>query len=79
MQVFLLAIILVALAIGGIAIKMFLVPGGTFKKTCGSAVNPDTGQPLECACAAGKPEDCKNPEERTTDLVVDLKIRKLKD
>jgi hypothetical protein len=55
MQLFLLALVLVALAIGGIAIKMFLIPGETFKKTCGSTFNPETGKPNPCACASGQP------------------------
>lgn len=74
MQVFLLAFALLALAIGGIAIKMFLIPGGTFTKTCGSTFDPHTGKAMACACASGKPEECKNTdEERTTDLIINIK------
>jgi hypothetical protein len=73
MQVILLAIVLLALAIGGIAIKMFLVPGGTFTKTCGSSFDPQTGKAIPCACASGKPEECKNhEEERISDLIVNI-------
>jgi hypothetical protein len=74
MQVFLLALALVALAIGGIAIKMFLIPGETFKKTCGSTFDPETGKPKPCACASGQPEDCHNSEESTSsELIIKLK------
>ncbi|MBW6478831.1 MAG: hypothetical protein K0B37_05325 [Bacteroidales bacterium] len=74
MQVFLLALALVALAIGGIAIKMFFIPGETFKKTCGSTFDPETGKPKPCACASGQPEDCHNSEESTSSkLIINLK------
>jgi hypothetical protein len=74
MQVFLLALALVALAIGGIAIKMFLIPGETFKKTCGSTFDPETGKPKPCACASGQPEDCHNSEESaSSELIINLK------
>lgn len=74
MQLFLLALVLVALAIGGIAIKMFLIPGETFKKTCGSTFDPETGKPNPCACASGQPEDCHNSEEpKSSKLIINLK------
>lgn len=73
-HVFLLALLLIGLAIGGIAIKMFLVPGGTFTKTCGS-VDPTTGKAKPCSCASGNPEDCESSKEetKTSDLVLDIK------
>lgn len=74
MQLFLLALVLVALAIGGIAIKMFLIPGETFKKTCGSTFDPETGKPRPCACASGQPEDCHNSDEsKSSELIINLK------
>lgn len=63
MQVFLLAIALVAIAIGGIAIKMFFIPGESFKKTCGSKFDPKTGKALPCSCHSEAPEDCDNSIE----------------
>lgn len=74
MQVFLLALALIGLAIGGIAIKMFLIPGGTFTKTCGS-VDPKTGKAKPCSCASGHPEDCDSSkeEQNTSDLILDIK------
>ncbi len=58
MEVIILTVILLALAIGGIAIKMLLKPGETFTKSCTSTYDPDTGKSKPCACATGTPEDC---------------------
>ena len=58
MEVFILAILLLALAIGGIAIKMFFKPGASFTKTCGSNFHPKTGKPMPCSCASGGQEEC---------------------
>ncbi len=74
MQVILLAIALLALAIGGIAIKMFFIPGGTFTKTCGSTFDPETGKARPCACASGNPDDCHSSEDKkSSELIVDFK------
>ncbi|MFW5793008.1 MAG: hypothetical protein ACOCWC_01895 [Bacteroidota bacterium] len=62
MQVFILAIVLIAIAIGGIAIKMFLLPGGSFTKKCGSYTDPKTGKQLPCTCNAENPTKCENKE-----------------
>ncbi len=72
MQVFILALVLIALAIGGIAIKMFLIPGASFQKKCGSSFDPHTGKEKPCACSSGNPEDCDSWDEenkRTTNLL----------
>ncbi len=63
MEVLILALILLALAIGGIAIKMFFKPGERFTKTCTSSFDPDTGQPGRCACASGVPEECESEKQ----------------
>ncbi len=64
MEILILAILLLAFAISGIAIKMFFKPGATFTKSCTSSYDPDTGRlTRSCACASGKPEDCENQEE----------------
>jgi hypothetical protein len=63
MQLFILAIILIAIAIGGIAIKMFLKPGSTFTKTCGSSFDPQTGRAKPCSCHSDSPEDCDSVQE----------------
>ncbi len=60
MKLFLLAIILIALAIGGIAIKMFMKPGSTFTKTCGSQFDPKTGKAKPCSCHSENPQDCQS-------------------
>lgn len=62
MQVFILAIILIAIAIGGIAIKMFLLPGGSFKKECGSTIDPKTGKKIPCSCKGNEANECKNQD-----------------
>jgi hypothetical protein len=80
MQVIILSIILLALAIGGIAIKMFLVPEGTFTKTCGSTFDPHTGKPMPCSCASGNTDECHNTKEEkshsSSDLIVNIKPNK---
>ncbi len=59
MQIILLSILLIALAIGGIAIKMFVKPGATFTKTCGSQFDPKTGKAMPCGCHSKHPDDCQ--------------------
>jgi len=59
-KILILTIILLALAISGIAIKMFLKKGGEFKKQC-SSVDPDTGERFGCTCGKAKGgEPCEN-------------------
>ena len=44
------SVVLVGLAFAGIAIKMFVIKGGYFKKQCSSSIkNPKTGKNLSCA------------------------------
>ncbi len=59
MDILLPAIILIALAVAGIAVKMFLKPGGSFTKTCASQFDPDTGKARPCTCQSEKEEDCE--------------------
>lgn len=75
MEVFILAIVLVGIAIGGFAIKMFLIPGETFKKTCGSSFDPETGKTKACSCASGNTDDCHNSEKekKSSDLILNIK------
>ena len=51
-QIIVIAVLLLGLAIAGIAIKLLATKDGEFKKTCGS-VDPSTGQPLGCVCGDG--------------------------
>jgi hypothetical protein len=60
MQLIILTIILLAIAIGGIAIKMFIKPGGQFTKTCGSSIDPKTGKAKRCSCSSESDEECEN-------------------
>jgi hypothetical protein len=50
--------ILIGLAVAGIAIKMFLIKGGEFKKQC-SVKDPKTGESLGCSCG-GNGKSCHN-------------------
>ncbi len=60
MEIIIFAIILLAIAIGGIAIKMFIKPGEQFTKTCGSSFDPETGKARPCSCSSEKENDCEN-------------------
>ncbi len=60
LKILLITIVLLALAIGGIAIKMFLKKGGEFKKQCNS-VDPETGELFGCTCGKAEGgENCEN-------------------
>jgi hypothetical protein len=59
LKLLIVTIIVVALAIGLIAIKMFVKKGGEFKKSC-SSVDPDTGERFGCTCGKSKGETCEN-------------------
>lgn len=63
LKVILITIVLIALAIAGIAIKMFVLKGGEFKKHCGS-VDPKTGQKVPCTCGKPEHEQCKNKKKK---------------
>jgi len=52
-EVLVITILLLGLAIAGIAIKMFLKKDGEFQKVCGS-VDPDTGQRLDLILSSKK-------------------------
>ncbi len=56
------AIILIGLAVLGIAVKMIFIKGSNFTKTCGS-VDPKTGKKVACTCGNEnheRKENCKN-------------------
>jgi hypothetical protein len=57
MQLFLVSLILLALAFIGIAIKMFVRKDGQFEKQC-LTIEFETGEKLGCVCTAEKHEDC---------------------
>jgi hypothetical protein len=62
LTVFLFAVILIGLAIGGIAIKMFLQKDGQFSKSC-SSVEVSSGEKVGCVCGDGNPKKCVNYEK----------------
>ena len=59
LKLLIVTIVVVGLAIGLIAIKMFVKKGGEFKKSC-SSVDPDTGQRIGCTCGKSSEEVCEN-------------------
>jgi len=51
------AIILVGLAVGGIAIKILVQKDGQFTKTC-SSVEFSDGEKIGCVCNSDDPDQC---------------------
>lgn len=63
MKIFVLVLGLLAIAFALIGIKMFLIKGGMFTKSC-SSVDTGTGQKIGCTCGEKDPtERCENYEE----------------
>jgi hypothetical protein len=56
------AIILVGLAVGGIAIKMLVQKDGHFTKTC-SSIEFSDGEKVGCVCNSDEPDQCAYYEE----------------
>jgi hypothetical protein len=63
LNLLIITILLIGLAVAGIAIKMFLKKDGEFQKVCGS-VDPDTGQRMACTCGKAADEICDNKDHR---------------
>jgi len=59
LKLILVAIILLLLAFGGIAIKLFFIKGAEFKKSC-SSINPETGARMGCSCGGDEDASCEN-------------------
>ena len=60
LKILIISVVLIGLAIAGIAVKMFLKKGGEFKKQC-SSVDPVTGNRFGCTCGkADGGESCEN-------------------
>lgn len=59
LKLLLITIVIVAISIAFIAIKMFFIKGGEFKKSC-SSVDPNTGERLGCSCGSAKQGTCRN-------------------
>ena len=62
-KLLILSTILIGLAIAGIAIKMFVLKGGMFTKSC-SSVDTSTGKKIGCTCGSdGNESTCVNYEK----------------
>lgn len=59
MKLLLMAIVLIGLAVAGIAIKLFVLKDGEFKKSC-SSVDPNTGKAIACSCGGETDDTCSN-------------------
>ena len=65
LELFIITIVLLGLAIAGIAIKMFVKKGGEFQKSCGS-IDPDTGKRTTCTCGKeNSDETCENKHKHS--------------
>lgn len=65
MEVILVAIVLLALAFAGIAVKILVKKGGTFSGTCASNNPMLREEGAVCGLCGAKPEEqCKNEEEK---------------
>jgi hypothetical protein len=62
LTVLIFAVILIGLAIGGIAIKMLLQKDGQFSKSC-SSIEFSEGEKVGCVCGDGTPEKCVKYEK----------------
>ncbi len=60
-QLIIISVILVGLAIVGIAVKMFLVKGGQFSRTCESM--NEKGEKVPCTCKNTPEEKCEYYDE----------------
>jgi hypothetical protein len=59
LQLILISIVLITIALAGLAIKMFVIKGGEFKKQC-SSVDPSTGMRMGCSCNSEDKAKCEN-------------------
>jgi hypothetical protein len=57
------AILVLGLAVAGIAVKMFVKKDGEFRKSC-SSINPETGERYGCTCGKSESEACENKPNR---------------
>jgi len=59
LKLLIIATLLVGLAIAGIAIRMFVLKDGQFKKSC-SSLDPQSGQKMDCTCGGNQEAGCDN-------------------
>ncbi|MFC1733742.1 membrane or secreted protein [candidate division KSB1 bacterium] len=74
LKIFLVSIALIALAVAGIAIKMFVIKGGKFEKTCGS-VDPESGKIVACTCNNKEDKECDNKSLKEADQQWQLTLK----
>jgi hypothetical protein len=60
LKLILVATVILGIAIAGIAVRLFLVKDGQFRKSC-SSVDPNTGQKMGCTCGGDPESACDNP------------------
>ena len=60
-KLIIISVVLLGLAVAGIAIKMLVSKDGEFKKSC-SSVDPNTGERLGCSCGGENEDSCRNKE-----------------
>ncbi len=58
-KLLLVAIALTGIAFAGIAVKMFFLKDGQFKKSC-SSIDPKTGKAMDCSCGGSADSSCNN-------------------
>lgn len=64
MKLFLLTLVLVAIAIAGFAVKMFFTRDGQFSKSCSSVDTGHHGKREGCVCSGnGDDRSCENYEK----------------
>jgi hypothetical protein len=59
LKLLLVAIVLIGIAFAGIAVKMFFIKGGQFRKSC-SSIDPQTGKAMDCSCGGNADSSCNN-------------------
>ncbi|HOW31205.1 MAG TPA: hypothetical protein PLP88_06545 [Bacteroidales bacterium] len=59
LKLILVATILIGIAFAGIAIRMFFIRDGQFRKSC-SSVDPKTGKAMDCSCGGSADSTCNN-------------------
>lgn len=61
-KLILITVVLMAIAFGLIAIKMFFVKGAVFTKTCSSDLESHDGKKMDCMCEKNPDYVCENYE-----------------
>lgn len=59
LKLIIVATVLLGLAVAGIAIRLFVLKDGQFRKSC-SSIDPATGQKMDCSCGGNPESACNN-------------------